>query len=389
MVSQALVTLESDANYQTALNAIEDAERPVLQAVSARVMQTLKPFISGLRGVSTQVSREQRTRAMRRSAEILLDDGTMTPLSQKGDGVKSLVAIALAKASAEGAAGSRNLILAIEEPEAHLHSAAIHSLRALLDEIAKVRQVIISTHEPTLVRRDIVGANILVQGNKAKPAESLDEVRRVLGVQLAENLASPDLVMLVEGPSDAKLIHARLKATEPQLFKQISSGRLRVQPLHGASNLPHQLRLLQALVCSPVAFVDNDAEGLAALSRARKDSLLELDAEFCTSKPGLTEFELEDLIDPAVYSSQVCGLLGVPSLKPKGRRAAKQKWSCRLAAVLSENGKPVSDHDRLIREAKFRVCELASAHAESCFVPALTGPLDAAVASLKAKLRMV
>lgn len=386
MVARALATLESDVGYQAALKAIEDAEQPVLTEVSDRVMASLKPFIGGLTGVFTQVSREQRTRAMRRSTEIWLNDGTLTPLSQKGDGVKSLVAIALAKASAEGSAGDRNLILAIEEPEAHLHSGAVHILKALLEDIAKTRQVIISTHEPALVRRDNVGANILVQGNMAKPAESLDEVRRVLGVQLAENLVSPDLVVLVEGPGDGRLLTARIKALEPKLHQAIVGGQLRLQPLHGAGNLAHQLRFYQALVCTAVAFVDHDGDGVAALTRARKDGLLDFSAEFCTNKPGHPESELEDLLDPAVYAAMLCTHLGIASLKPKSAKAAKLKWSARLEVVLAESGKPKSDHERLIREAKFKVNELAVAKAATCFIPALTGPLDGLFASLKSKL---
>lgn len=385
MVARALATLETDAAYQQALKAIEDAERPVLTEVSSRVMESLKPFIGGLTGVSTQVSREQRTRAMRRSTEIWLNDGTLTPLSQKGDGVKSLVAIALAKASAEGSAGDRNLILAIEEPEAHLHSGAVHILKALLEDIARTRQVIISTHEPALVRRDNVAANVLVQGSIAKPADSLDEVRRVLGVQLAENLVSPDLVVLVEGPGDGNLLTARIKALEPKLYRAIASGRLRLQPLHGAGNLPHQLRFYQALVCSAVVFVDHDAEGVAALARSRKDGLLDIGAEFCATKPGHPESELEDLLDQSIYAAEICALLGVATLKPKSSKAAKLKWSSRLEAVLTESGKPKTDHDRLIREAKFKVGELAVANAATCFIPALTGPIDALIGCLKAR----
>jgi hypothetical protein len=71
MVSRALATLEENPAYQTALKAIEDAERPVLEQVSTLVLDSLKPFIGSLKSVSTIVSREQRTRAMRRSAEIL------------------------------------------------------------------------------------------------------------------------------------------------------------------------------------------------------------------------------------------------------------------------------------------------------------------------------
>lgn len=353
MVTRALAKLEADPAYQQALKAIEDAERPVYTEVSQLVFDSLKPFVGALKGVSAAVGREQRTRAMRRSAEIWLDDGTLTPLSQKGDGVKSLVAIALAKASAEGAAGNRNLILAIEEPEAHLHSGAVHTLRALLEDIAQTRQVIISTHEPALVRRDQVGANVLVQGNKAKPASNLEEVRKVLGVQMAENLTSPDYVVLVEGPGDERLLTAYIKAREPKVAKAIANGRLRFFPLNGAGNLPHQLRFYQALVCSPVVFVDHDAEGIAALDKARRDGLLDLGAEFCASKPGLNESELEDLLDPSVYTAELCQVLGVQSLKPKAKTAAKLKWSARLAAALLENGKPKGDLERLLGEAKY------------------------------------
>jgi putative ATP-dependent endonuclease of OLD family len=386
MVTRALARLEQNPAYQQALKAIEDAERPVFAEVSNLVHASLKPFIGALKSVSTAVGREQRTRAMRRSAEIWLDDGTMTPLSQKGDGVKSLVAIALAKASAEGSAGNRNLILAIEEPEAHLHSGAVHTLRALLEDIAQTRQVIISTHEPALVRRDHVGANVLIQGNKAKPASSLEEVRKALGVQLAENLTSPDFVVLVEGPGDERLLTAYAKVHEPKLAKTIASGRLRFFPLNGAGNLPHQLRFYQALVCSPVAFVDNDAEGNAALGKARKDGLLDAGAEFCTSRPGLNESELEDLLNPAVYSAELCQLLGVPTLKPKSAKSAKLKWSSRLEAVLVENGKPKSDLDRLLGEAKFKANQLAVASADTCFLPALIGPIEGLMAFLRAKL---
>ena len=159
--------------------------------------------------------------------------------------------------------------------------------------------------------------------------------------------------------------------------------------MHGAGNLPHQLRFYQALVCSPVAFVDHDAEGSIALAKARKDGLLDIGAEFCAIKPGQTESELEDLLDPAVYSTELCALLGVQTLKPKAAMAAKLKWSAKLEVVLREHGKPSADHERLIREAKFKVSELAIARADTCFVPVLAGPISGLCTFLKAKLAIV
>lgn len=388
MVFKALVTLESNEEYKRALSALEAAERPMLLAVSKAVENSLRPFLGSLRGVSTQVVRDERIRALRKSVEIWLDDGTSTPLSQKGDGIKSLVAIALAKAAAEGSAGNRNLILVIEEPEAHLHSGAVHSLRALLEDIAKVRQVIISTHEPALVRRDQVSTNILIEKNKAKPASKLDEIRRVLGVQLTENLVSPELVVLVEGPNDASLLKNYVSATDNQLHKLIKSERLVFRALHGAGNLHHQLRFYQGLVCNTIAFLDDDLEGNAAFVKARKDGLLEDGVEFCSKRPGASESELEDLLDPNVYAQKLCEILGVSSIKPKGTRSTRFKWSARIETVLGESGKPTSDHNRLIARAKSEVNKIAVENLDKCFLVGLRGPIDALVGSIRAKMNV-
>jgi putative ATP-dependent endonuclease of OLD family len=85
MVSRALLQLETNPDYQAALQRVEDIERPLLDAVSANIESSLRPFLPDLKKVNSLVSKEQRARALRRSVEIWLDDGTATPLSQKGD----------------------------------------------------------------------------------------------------------------------------------------------------------------------------------------------------------------------------------------------------------------------------------------------------------------
>ncbi len=387
MVARALIDLDSNTAYQKALELIEEAEKPLLETVSRNVESSLRPFLPALQSVNTRVSKEQRTRALRRSVEMWLDDGTPTPLAQKGDGVKSLAAIALAKAAAETSAGSRNLILAIEEPEAHLHSGAIHSLRTLLEGVAKERQVIISTHEPALVRRDTVSANVLVENNKARPATSLEEVRRVLGVQLGENLVSPDLVVLVEGPNDATLLEAVAAATEGKLKIALQTGRLVFRSLGGAANLPYQLRLYRSLVCEALSFLDDDVDGNAAYIKAAADGLTDGASTYVSSRPGLQEAELEDLIEPTLYADSLCSLLGVASLRPRLAKHQKAKWSARVEAVLRECGKPKSDIPLLVAKAKHHVQATAAAHPTTCFIPALAGPVQSLIAAVGHKLR--
>lgn len=386
MVSRALMELDANADYQRALKLIEDAEKPLLDTVSRNVESSLRPFLPALRSVNTRVSKEQRARALRRSVEMWLDDGTSTPLAQKGDGVKSLVAIALAKAAAETSAGGRNLILAIEEPEAHLHSGAIHSLKTLLEGVAAERQVIISTHEPALVRRDLVGANVLVESNKARPAKSLEELRRVLGVQLGENLASPDLVVLVEGPNDAALLEAVASASSAQLKGALKGGRLAFRALNGAGNLPHQLRFYRSLVCDALAFLDDDVDGNNAFAKAKADGLLDGASAFVTSRPGLAEAELEDLLDPTLYSASLSSLLTVTTLRPKAAKFQKAKWSARIEAVLHESGKPKADIPSLIARAKHHVHTVSAANPTACLIPALAGPVEALIAAVGLKL---
>lgn len=386
MVSDALVTLNNNKDYQRALKIIEDVEKPLLDAVSRNVENSLRPFLPALQKVTTLVSKERRNLALRRSVEMWLDDGTATPLSQKGDGVKSLTAIALAKAAAETSAGNRNLILAIEEPEAHLHSGAIHSLKTLLEQLASERQVIISTHEPALVRRDLVTANVLVENNKARPSKSLDELRRVLGVQLGENLVSPDLVVLVEGPNDAALLRTIVQSAYSSLKGVLQGGRLAFHSLNGASNLPHQLRFYRSLVCDTLAFLDNDAEGNSAVLKAQSDGLVDGSEVFVTSRAGLAEAELEDLIEPAIYLPTLLPLLGVTSLRPKAVKMQKAKWSARVEAVLIESGKPKQSIATLVSKAKAHVNEMATANPATCFIPALVGPVESLIGAIGEKL---
>ena len=80
------------------------------------------------------------------------------------------------------------MILAIEEPESHLHPSAIHQLRAVLADIASKHQVIMTTHCPLFVDRTSIKSNIIVHKNKAVPAKDVKEIRDILGVRASNNL---------------------------------------------------------------------------------------------------------------------------------------------------------------------------------------------------------
>jgi len=68
--------------------------------------------------VKIEVPESRRRVAIRRDFNVVIDDGTPTNLEYKGDGVKSLVALGLLKNKRAHPGAS---IIAIEEPESHLH----------------------------------------------------------------------------------------------------------------------------------------------------------------------------------------------------------------------------------------------------------------------------
>ena len=59
----------------------------------------------------------------------------------------------------------RTSIIAIEEPESHLHPDAIHSLVDVINGVSENHQVVITTHNPLFVQRNAVSENVIVNEN--------------------------------------------------------------------------------------------------------------------------------------------------------------------------------------------------------------------------------
>src|SRR5690606_20243614 len=110
-----------------------------------------------------------------------------------------------------------SLILAIEEPESHLHPRAIHRLREVLRSISVDNQVILTTHCPVLINRSRIGENVIVRSGSASPATSIGEIRSALGVEASDNLKSARLILLVEGSNDIPLVRTWLCESDAEI----------------------------------------------------------------------------------------------------------------------------------------------------------------------------
>lgn len=115
-------------------------------------------------------------------------------------------------------------LLAIEEPESHLHPRAIHQLRVVLDELSTQHQVILTTHCPLFVDRTNLKSNIIVNKKRASPAKNVAELRDILGVRASDNLRNAEIALVVEGEDDRLALLALLPVVSKRIGTAINTG---------------------------------------------------------------------------------------------------------------------------------------------------------------------
>lgn len=383
LVERELQVIESDPEYAAALNRITELQQPILNRLSSSIQQTLVQFLPDIVEVKVQISEAGRSRALRRSTDIIVDDGTPTGLRYKGDGVQSLAALGIMRHASDHRARKKNLIIAIEEPESHLHPSAIHSLKDVIEELAAKHQIVITTHCPLFVDRAKIKSNIIVENRKAQPAKSVEEIREILGVRASDNLRHAELVLLVEGEDDRITLGGLLPKASSLLKSALKNGTLAIDTLGGGSNLSYKIGLLRDALCLCHCFLDNDPAGRDAFEKAQQNGLITLSGVNFTICQGMTESEMEDLFKASVYESVIQTSYGVTLNVPHFRTS--QKWSVRMKTTFERQGKPWTN--RIEAEVKENVANaIAVSQLEDALSPDKRNAFDALVGALEQRL---
>ena len=338
LVASELRALERDTNYQKAVATIQKLQEPRLAEIAKSVQDTLQHFLPDVANVEISLPEPRRQFAAARSVEIHVDDGHRTLLETKGDGAQSLAAIALLRRAAMDSSRSETFVLAVEEPEAHLHPFAIWELRRVLTQIALDQQVVVTTHSPLLADPFHVERNVIVEGSRARTAKRISDVRESLGVRLQDNLQSARLALVVEGLSDKRVLEALLQQHSRILSDHLTEGVLVVESLGGGAKLNYRLSQYASGVCGVFVVLDDDAQGRSSIQGALREGLIEVSEYRLTTADGKAEAELEDLIEPMVYLDRLNGYLGL-QLKPSDIKKGKRKWTDRLGALIANKGK--------------------------------------------------
>ncbi len=383
MVARELAPLEENPDYKAALKRIEQLQKPILDNLSGSIQKTLSQFLRAVKAVAIQIPEVARLRAMHRSCEIIVDDGTPTLLKYKGDGAQSLAALGIIRHASETGARGKHIVIAIEEPESHLHPNAIHELKGVIDELSEKHQVLLTTHNPLFVDRVVLANNILVRNNRGKPATSISQVRDILGVKASDNLRNAEMVLLTEGEDDRLAIGPLLSHYSPTLREALLHNTLAIDTLAGGSNLAYKIGQVRESLCLCHALLDDDKAGRDAFEKARLQGLItDADVNFCMVA-GLSETEMEDLYSVSVYKDFLLNKYRVSI--DSSRFRSKHKWSDRVRECFKHCGKQWDDRVEL--EVKTAVAQAVAAQPAAAINPHHKGSLDSLIQALERRLK--
>lgn len=350
-----------DEEYKKAQEYIEKYQKKKLKELSNRIKEPLAVFMPSIKTVSLSLEdRFSRKPFLRnKNFEVSIDDGVLTSLSQKGDGVKSLTTIAILSKT-----NAKNRVIIIDEPEAHLHPEAIHYLKKVLFDLAVTNQLIISTHNPIFVNRSSVSSNIIVENHKATPAERIETIRKTLGVKIADNLVYSDYMIVVEGPSD-KIVLERFMQEDEQLKSLLIDNTIAVKSIGGVRNLRNELYNLEQFLCNYLTVLDLDDAGKNKAREAQQDLKISNEKFRYFNLPNYRECELEELYNPDLYKQYLMETWQVDITNGRFRNKSK-KWSKRVEELAALSGQVLNEDQ--INDIKKKLSEMCSEKSiEECF----------------------
>lgn len=329
-----LQLLHGNTVYMDAQKVVNELQQQALDRISNQLIEPLKVFLPTLKSISIkQFIDDGIPYISSRDFDVIVDDGLATSIRNKGDGIKSLITLAILKdrRNVEGAS-----VIAIEEPESHLHSGAIHSLVDVIHKMSMNSQVIISTHNPLFVQQNHINSNIIVDAGTAHPAKSVSEIREILGVLPSDNLRNARYVLLVEGEDDKISLNKLLPVYSEKIKKFLLNNQLVIKPLGGASNLTHDAADLKNCMCKFMVLLDYDKAGQEASEKAIDKGVIQENQIKFTICNGSPEAEFEDCLNPAVYADMILEKFGVNINTPQFK--GNKKWSDRLKETFLSQG---------------------------------------------------
>lgn len=345
--------LNSD-EYKSLTIKLNQLRQEAIDEVGKDLLGSVRRYIPSVNSIELQNADIERTNTIE---DLAINDGTVTSIGNKGDGIKSLVTMALIQELAQEKSTGHSLILAVDEPEAHLHPASVHELQNLFQSVSATQQVILATHNPIFVNRERVSSNILVRSNTARPANQVGSIREALGVELRDNLQSAETVVLVEGITDERALPAMLGGIDATVEREIADGRVVFRATRGTGKIKANIQTEKSTICKILVVFDDDDAGRKA-AREIHDAQLLPDKDVFLLGGRKTYSEIEDLVRPEAYLQVLDDEFGRKFEKRHFANKAN-KWSKNLSLAFIELG-IAGEEGMLIDRAKVAVSRVVA-----------------------------
>ncbi|MFI1802655.1 ATP-dependent nuclease [Streptomyces californicus] len=202
----------------------------------------------------------------------------LPPLTEQGDGIKSLIALILPLVTA------KQPVVLIDEPEAFLHPPQASALGRILGRLAKDKsvQVILATHDKNLLMGlleseaevSVLRLDRDLNGNSRAHQLAVGDVRDLWGDPLLRYTNALDslfhrLTIVAEADQDCRFYSAALSEYEPQVDVPIPSSDVLFIPSYGKAAMHKLIKVLQAIHVPVVAVPDidilNDSSNISRL----------------------------------------------------------------------------------------------------------------------------
>ncbi|MFQ3844760.1 AAA family ATPase [Staphylococcus pseudoxylosus] len=256
-VKERLRDLTNSDEYNKAVKLINNLQEKEIEKISEQIEPDLKRYLNNIDSVEVVLLKDNIRYMVNfglyKNIDIKINDGRLTSLKSKGDGIKSLIALSILQTSE-----SSNRLLMIDEPESHLHSGAIRELKNKILNDTSNHQILICSHHQIFVDRNKVNNNKIISDGKLVGKIDIRRIRKELEVSLSENLLSAEVVLLVEGETDKAILEMYIREKRKDLLDLLNKGTFIIDVIRGVSKLNQKISFYESGLCNVLALLDND-----------------------------------------------------------------------------------------------------------------------------------